>query len=350
MAADNLTAILYGINDLRMEHRDRRPPGSGEVELEMKSVGICGSDVHYWCHGCIGDFVVKSPMVIGHEPSAVVVALGEGVTNLKVGDRVAIEPGVPCRRCDHCKTGRYNLCPDVTFCATPPVHGCLQRYYTHAADFCHKLPDNVSHEEGALVEPLSVGVHACRRAGVALGMSVLVCGAGPIGLVTLLVARAMGASKVIVTDVREERLKVAREMGAYQTLLVDGGDPKEAANQITTINGRPVDVAIDCTGIESAVRTAVHSTKSGGVVVCVGMGKPDINFPILEATWREVDIRGIFRYSNTYPTAINMISSRVVDVKPLITHRFSLDQSLEAFEVAKTGRDGAIKVMINVAP
>lgn len=190
----------------------------------MDKVGICGSDVHYWVNGRIGDFVVKAPMVLGHEAAGIVHQVGEGVTHLKpgngfkhhshflfillylilslkLGNRVAIEPGVPCRSCEPCKIGRYNLCPDIIFCATPPYDGNLARYYTHAADFCYKLPDHVSTEEGALLEPLSVGVHACRRAGVTIGQKVLICGAGPIGLVCLLTAKAMGASSVIITGI-----------------------------------------------------------------------------------------------------------------------------------------------------
>ena len=191
-----------------------------DVLIRMQEVGICGSDVHYWTKGCIGDFVVKAPMVLGHEASGIVHEVGECVTHLKkgistiikneygirscdlfyyTGDRVAIEPGVPCSLCDFCKNGQYNLCGDVFFCATPPDHGNLCRFYTHAADFCYKLPDHVSLEEGALLEPLSVGVHACRRAGVAIGKTVLICGAGPIGLVCLLTAKAMGASSVLIT-------------------------------------------------------------------------------------------------------------------------------------------------------
>ncbi|KAK8374803.1 hypothetical protein O3P69_015526 [Scylla paramamosain] len=199
MANDNLSAVLYAKNDLRMENRLIPEPGPNEVLLHMSCVGICGSDVSYLKRGAIGDFIVKAPMVLGHESSGVVAKCGSNVKNLKPGDRVAIEPGVPCRMCNFCKSGKYNLCPDVVFCATPPYDGSLCRYYKHAADFCFKLPDHVSLEEGAILEPLSVGVHACRRAGVTMGSNVLVLGAGPIGLVSLLTAKAMGASQICVT-------------------------------------------------------------------------------------------------------------------------------------------------------
>ncbi|KAI8478481.1 hypothetical protein Bbelb_435110 [Branchiostoma belcheri] len=311
----------------------------------MHSVGICGSDVHYWVHGAIGDFVVRAPMILGHEASGTVSEVGEGVTHLKVGDRVAIEPGVPCRYCDYCKGGRYNLCLEMKFCATPPVDGSLARYYVHPADFCFKLPDHVSFEEGALLEPLSVGVHACRRAGVTIGSRVLICGAGPIGLVCLLVAKAMGAAQVAITDIDTKRLEVAKQMGADFPVHVTTRDGREVADQVVRALGCNPDVTVECSGAEPSVQTGIFATKSGGVLVLVGLGPPTINIPIVNAAVREVDIRGIFRYANCYPTALSMVASGQVNVKPMVTHRFSLEQTLEAFEASKKGE--GIKVMIN---
>ncbi|XP_052793595.1 sorbitol dehydrogenase-like isoform X2 [Mya arenaria] len=310
----------------------------------MQHVGICGSDVHYWQHGNIGDFVVKAPMILGHEAAGIVSKIGDGVTSLKIGDRVAIEPGVPCRRCMDCKRGRYNLCPDMAFCATPPIHGNLARYYVHDADFCYKLPDHVSTEEGALLEPLSVGVHACKRAGVTLGTKVLICGAGPIGLVNLLTAKACGASVVCVTDLDEKRLAMAKEMGADHVVKITSKDPKEMADKIVETFGERPDVTIECSGAPPSTRTAILSTRSGGCVVLVGMGPSSVELPVMDAAVREVDIRGIFRYVNCYPTALNMVASGSVNVKPLITHRFKLEQTMDAFETTLRG-DG-IKVMI----
>jgi len=343
-----LTAVLYKTEDIRLEQQPVPEPKKGQVLLKMDSVGICGSDVHYWTHGAIGDFVVRAPMILGHEAAGIVAKVGEGVTSLSVGDRVAIEPGVPCRSCGYCKTGVYNLCGEMQFCATPPVHGNLARYYVHAADFCYKLPANLSLEEGALMEPLAVGVHACRRAGVSLGKRVLICGAGPIGLVNLLTARAMGASEVIITDVVDSRLSVAKEMGATNTYKVGGGKTaEEMAEEVEKLfGGHKPDVTIECSGVEASIRFGIFSTRSGGCLVLVGLGKPEINMPIVNAAVREVDIRGIFRYANCYPTAIAMVASGKVDVKPLITHRFQLEETLQAFETAKTGAGGAIKVMI----
>ncbi|XP_053969351.1 sorbitol dehydrogenase-like [Anastrepha ludens] len=351
MANDNLTAVLHGVEDLRLEQRPIPEIADYEVLLKMDSVGICGSDVHYLVHGRIGDFVLNKPMIIGHEASGIVAKVGSKVKHLAVGDRVACEPGVPCRYCDHCKNGQYNLCPDMVFCATPPYDGNLTRYYKHAADFCYKLPDHVTMEEGALLEPLSVGVHACRRAGVGLGSKVLVLGAGPIGLVTLLSAQAMGAEQIFITDLVQQRLDVAKELGATHTLLMNKDDTaEETAKKIHQIMGVEPDKTIDCCGAESTTRLSIFATRSGGCVVIVGMGAAEPKIPLINALAREVDIRGVFRYCNDYPAALSLVASGKVNVKRLITHHFDITETAKAFETARYGHGGAIKVMIHVQP
>jgi L-iditol 2-dehydrogenase len=317
----------------------------------MDCVGICGSDVHYLVHGRIGDFVVNSPMIIGHEASGVVAKVGKNVKNLAVGDRVAIEPGVSCRLCSFCKTGKYNLCPDMKFCATPPYDGNLRRFYAHAADFCFKLPDHVSMEEGALLEPLSVGVHACRRAEVQLGDYVLILGAGPIGLVTLITAKEMGASKVIITDLLESRLKVAKELGADFTLCI-GKDDKETdlVAKIRTMMGIEPNKTVDCSGAESTNRLGLCATRSGGIFVIVGCGPPEVKIPLVSALAREVDIRGVFRYANDYSAALALVSSGKANVKRLVTHHYDINETADAFKTSRFGTDGAIKVMIHCQP
>eukprot|EP00058_Branchiostoma_floridae_P020932 XP_002606422.1 hypothetical protein BRAFLDRAFT_57288 [Branchiostoma floridae] len=272
----------------------------------MHSVGICGSDVHFWTEGVVGPFVVKAPMVLGHEGSGTVSELGEGVTHLKVGDRVAMEPGVPCRYCTACKGGR--------------------------------LPDHVSYEEGALLEPLSVGVHACRRSGVTVGSKVLICGAGPIGLVCLQVAKAMGAEQVVITG-------NYKQMGADVTVHVTSRDGREVADQVVQVLGCNPDVTIECSGAETSIHAGIYATEPGGVLMIVGLGRPMATIPLLDAALKEVDIRGNLRYANDYPTALAMIASGQVNVKPLVSHRYSLEQALEAFEFAKKGE--GIKVMIH---
>jgi L-iditol 2-dehydrogenase len=340
---ENIALVLHKIDDLRLEPFPVNEPQDGEVLLEMQSVGICGSDVHYWKRGCIGDFVVRAPMVLGHESSGKVIKVGPNVKNLKAGDRVTIEPGVPCRRCDFCKGGRYNLCADVVFLATPPVHGSIARYHTHAADFCFKLPDHVSYEEGAFCEPLSVGVHACRRAGVSIGAKVLITGAGPIGLVSMLAAKAMGADSIILTDISQSRLDFAKQVGATYVLLADN-DPQVTAKRVVETLGSQPNISIECSGAESSIQTTFYATISGGVVVLVGLGRPLASLPIVNAAIREIDIRGVFRYANCYPASLSLIASGRIDVKPLITHRYNINESVQAFEMAESGQ--AIKVMI----
>ncbi|KAK0181491.1 hypothetical protein PV327_003770 [Microctonus hyperodae] len=348
MAQDNLTAVLYGINDIRLEQTPIEEPSDNEVLLEMACVGICGSDVHYLVNGRIGDFIVKKPMIIGHESSGKVAKLGKNVKNLKVGDRVAIEPGVSCRTCQFCKEGRYNLCKDMVFCATPPVHGSLRRYFKHAADFCYKLPDHMSYEEGALLEPLSVGVHACKRANIGIGSKVLILGAGPIGLVSLLVAKAMGATVVAITDMVERRLILAKQLGADKVVLIDKNMKEDETVKLihNIFDGEP-DKTIEATGAESSVRLAILATKSGGCSVLVGMGAPEVQVPLINALIREVDIRGVFRYANDYADALDLVATGKVNVKPLITHNFNIKQTVDAFEAAKSISSGAIKVMIH---
>uniref|UniRef100_A0A2M4AIE4 Sorbitol dehydrogenase n=1 Tax=Anopheles triannulatus TaxID=58253 RepID=A0A2M4AIE4_9DIPT len=348
---DNLTAVLYGIEDLRLEQRPIPVPKDDEVLLAMDSVGICGSDVHYLVAGRIGDFIVKKPMIVGHEAAGIVAKLGANVKSLKVGDRVAIEPGYGCRVCDYCKGGSYNLCPDMIFCATPPYDGNLMRYSTHPADFCFKLPDHVTMEEGALLEPLSVGVHACRRAGVQLGSQVLVLGAGPIGLVTLLVAKSMGASKVLVTDLLQNRLDVAKELGADETLLISkSATEADLVKQIHELMGCAPDKTIDCSGAEATTRLSILATRSGGCAVLVGMGPPEVKVPLINALAREVDIRGVFRYCNDYSAALSLVASGKINVKRLITHHFNIEETADAFNTARHGLGGVIKVMIHVQP
>ncbi|XP_004067075.1 sorbitol dehydrogenase [Oryzias latipes] len=345
MAQENLSVVLHSKGDLRLENRPVPEPGPNDVLLQMHSVGICGSDVHYWQHGRIGDFVLTKPMVLGHEAAGTVVKIGSQVKHLKVGDRVAIEPGVPREMDEFFKSGRYNLSPTIFFCATPPDDGNLCQYYTHSANFCYKLPDNVTFEEGALIEPLSVGIHACRRAGVTIGSSVLICGAGPIGLVCLLVAKAMGASQVVITDLFPDRLAKAKELGAdFQVTVSKSDSPQQLAKKVEDLLGVQPQITIECTGAESCLQTAIYGTRSGGVVVLVGLGAEMATVPLINAAVREVDIRGVFRYCNTWPMAIAMLASGKVNVKPLVTHRFPLEQAVQAFETTRQGL--GIKVML----
>lgn len=351
---DNLSVVLHKVReeypqcDIVLENRERPEPGDNDVILQMHSVGICGSDVSYWVKGRIGDFIVEKPMVIGHEAAGKVIKCGKKVTHLQPGDRVAIEPGYPLKDDEFSRRGRYNL-SEVFFCATPPDDGNLSRYYRHNADFCYKLPDNVTYEEGALIEPLSVGIHACRRAEVTLGHKILICGAGPIGLVSLLVAKSMGASQVVMTDLFEKRLEMAKKLGADHVIKIErSASAKQVAEQVAhMLDGQP-DRTLECTGAESAIQTGIYATKSGGCLLLVGLGPAMVTVPIVDAAVREVDIRGVFRYCNTYPTAIQMLSSGQVNVKPLVTHRYPMEETEKGFQLTKSGE--AVKVMLKCDP
>eukprot|EP00887_Chlorella_sp_A99_P001759 scaffold19.g1759.t1 len=346
----NRAAVLHGIDDLRLENfelPDEVPPG--HVRVAIKALGICGSDCHYLKRGRIANFIIQKPMVIGHESAGTVAAVGEGVTSLAVGDRVTLEPGVPCWRDPRSREGRYNLDGDLTFHATPPVHGALADFVDHPADWCYRLPEGVSHEEGAMCEPLSVGVHACRRGGVGPGKRVLILGAGPIGLVTLLAAQAFGADLNLELAAG---LKSAAPVTTRLSSVLD--DPQEAAAQLRAAAAPGgFDVVIDCAGFEATMATALVAAASGGKVVLVGLGQERMHLSLTEAAIREVDILGSFRYCNTYPLCLSFLASGRVDVRPLITHRFAFTKAgvadgFETAHLADQASTGAVKVMFNL--
>lgn len=324
----NTAAVLYGIRDVRIEERPMPEPGPHQVLVEVASVGICGSDVHYYEHGRIGDYVVTAPMVLGHEASGTVVGLGELARKHKIGQRVALEPGVPCGSCRECRTGHYNLCPEVVFFATPPVDGALARYVTIQEDFAFALPDGISDDAGALCEPLSVGLWACRQAGITVGTRVSIAGAGPIGAVVTLVALAAGATEVIVSDPLPERR--ARILGLGATAVVD------ATSSGLELEAADADVFIDCSGSPTAMVDGIRSVRPAGAAVLVGMSpSPEVSLPIARVQNREIRLTGTFRYANTYPDAIALLSSGAVDLEGLVDARFSLESSEKALTSAR---------------
>ena len=264
-------AVMLGIGKMGFEERDIPQPKDDEVLVKLEYVGICGSDLHYYESGAIGDYVVKPPFVLGHEPGGTVVEVGKNVTHLKVGDRVALEPGKTCGHCEFCKTGRYNLCPDVVFFATPPVDGVFQEYVAHEAGLCFKLPDNVSTMEGALIEPLAVGFHAARQGGAQAGQVAVVTGAGCIGLVSMMALKAMGVSKVYSVDVMDKRLDKALELGADGVI---NGSREDAVKKVMELTGgMGCDLVIETAGTEITTRQAVQMTKKGATIVLVGYSK-----------------------------------------------------------------------------
>lgn len=318
-----------------------------DVLVAIKWTGICGSDVHYWQHGGIGKFVVRDPMVLGHESAGVVARVGVGVTSLRVGDRVAVEPGRPCRRCEDCRRGRYNLCPDMQFAATPPFHGTLTGFYPAPEDFCYKLPDHVSLQEGALAEPTAVGVHIVRQAKVQPGQSVVVMGAGPVGLLCAAVARAYGASTVASVDIVQSKLDFALGFASTHAYLSRRVSPQDNAEGIKTACGLPdgADVVIDASGAEPSIQASVHLLKVGGTYVQGGMGKDDITFPIMAFAIKEAAAFGSFRYSSgDYKLAVELIASGKIDVKKLISGQVPFEQAEAAFQKVAEGQ--VIKMLI----
>ncbi|OQO11775.1 L-arabinitol 4-dehydrogenase [Cryoendolithus antarcticus] len=320
----------------------------GEVTVAIKSTGICGSDVHFWHAGRIGPMIVTDTHILGHESSGVIIALHPSVKTHKLGDRVAIEPNIICNECEPCLTGRYNGCEKVLFRSTPPVPGLLRRYVNHPATWCHKIGD-MSFEDGALLEPLSVALAGMQRAKITLGDSVLVCGAGPIGLVTLACVKAAGAEPIVITDIDEGRLAFAKEFcPSVRTMKVEFSDtPERFAERVVELAGgvEPA-VVMECTGVESSISGAIHAAKFGGKVFVIGVGRPEIKVPFMRLSTREVDLQFQYRYANTWPRAIRLLQGKVLDLSKLVTHRFPLEDAVEAFGVAADAKKGGIKVMI----
>jgi len=315
--------------------------------VKLEYVGICGSDLHYYETGRIGDYIVKPPFVLGHEPGGVVVETGADVTRLKPGDRVALEPGKTCGRCEFCITGRYNLCPDVIFFATPPIDGVFQEYVAHKAALCFKLPDHVGTMEGALIEPLAVGFHAAQQGGAHIGQTAAVTGAGCIGLVTMMALKAMGVSRVYMTDVEEKRLEKALALGADGVINAANIDVVEKVRELT--GGAGCDLAIDAAGAESAVTQAIHMTKKGATIVLVGYHKSGaVNLPMNLALDKELTIKTVFRYRHIYPAAIEAVASGKVNLKDIVTNIFHFDDIQNAMDQCAHNKTEIVKAVIKM--
>lgn len=318
--------------------------GPRDVRIAIHTVGICGSDVHYYTHGAIGPFVVREPMILGHEAAGVVTECGSQVTELAIGDRVCMEPGIPNPTGRATRLGLYNLDPEVRFWATPPVHGVLRSSVVHPADFTIKLPDEVSFAAGAMVEPLAVGVHAISKARAAPGNIAVVIGAGPIGLVTVLAALASGCAHVIISDIDDTKLEIAAGLGAVSTVNVRTSSLTDTVNALT--NGWGADVVYECSGDSRAAAGVFDPLCPGGTVVFVGIPLSPIAFDVASAQIKEARIENVFRYAHVFPRCVAMLASGAVDVSTLITRNFEFDQSIEAFELASQNPRGQIKMQI----
>jgi D-xylulose reductase len=321
--------------------------GSGDVRISIDTVGICGSDVHYYTHGKIGPFVVRKPMVLGHEAAGVVTERGADVTHLGVGDRVCMEPGIPNPASKASKLGVYNVDPDVQFWATPPVHGCLTPSVVHPAAFTYRLPDNVTMAEGAMVEPFAIGMQAAARAKIKPGDVALVTGSGPIGLMCALSALAGGCATVFITDLVEEKLQIAARYENIKPLLIPRDDVSEHLKAAT--EGWGADVVFECAGAAASIQTALDAVAPAGCVVWVGMPVDPVPVDIVLAQSKEIRMETVFRYANMYDRAIALIGSGKVDLKPLISETFDFEESIKAFDRAVEARPTDVKIQIKVS-
>ncbi|WVQ82392.1 chlorophyll synthesis pathway protein BchC [Cryptococcus sp. DSM 104549] len=372
LKSDNPSFVLHGIEDVKFENRPIPEISGDQALIQITKTGICGSDVHYLQHGRIGSFVLGQPMCLGHESSGVVVKLGpdvRGDLGLEVGSRVALEPGACCRTCESCKVGSYELCPHMKFAATPPtIFGTLCRYYVLPADLLHLLPSSVSFEDGAMMEPLAVGVHSVSTLGqVKTGQSVIVFGAGPVGLLCMAVAKALGARRVVAVDINQERLDFAKSYAATD-IYIPG--PRQAEEDPDAYTARiteemrttldipergkgSIDLAIEASGAPTCVQIGLAILKPAGAYVQVGMGaKMTVPVPLFHIITKQLRVTGSFRYgAGDYPLAISLVERGLVDLKPLVTQRFKFGDAKEAFECTKVGKGkdgkGVIKCIIN---
>jgi L-iditol 2-dehydrogenase len=341
------TAVMLGIGKMGFEERDIPTPKDDEVLVKLDYVGICGSDLHYYESGAIGDYVVEPPFVLGHEPGGVVVEVGKDVKHLKVGDRVALEPGKTCGHCEFCKTGRYNLCPDVVFFATPPVDGVFQEYVAHEADLCFKLPDNVSTLEGALIEPLAVGFHAANQGGAHAGQTAVVFGAGCIGLVSMMALKAMGVSKVYQVDIMDKRLDKALELGADDVINSSKEDALARISELT--DGKGADLIIETAGTQITTVQAIHAAKKGANIVLVGYSKSgEMTLPMSLVLDKELTFKTVFRYRHIYPMAIDAVASGKVNLKGIVTNVYSLDDAQRAMDESVANKADIVKAVIKI--
>jgi L-iditol 2-dehydrogenase len=321
----NIAAVMPELGRIELQEVPEPQPAPREAIVQIEAVGVCGSDTAYYGHGRIGDWVVDGPLILGHEVAGRVVAVGDEVTQVAVGDRVAIEPGRPCRDCEDCMAGRYHLCSRLEFLATPPYDGALVQRLAMDERNLFVVPDSMSFEEAALCEPLSVGIWACRRAGLQPGDRVLVSGAGPVGVLAAQVARALGASAVTVTDVSEFRLEKARSLGFA---VERSGEVPEGPGH------EEFDVQLECSGAPGVLAQGLWRLRNAGRAAMVGMPKQDVSLPLSRLNVKEITIGLVNRYAHTWPIAIALVASGRVNVTAIVTHRFGLEGTEEALTLA----------------
>ena len=340
-------AVMNGVGQMGYTERPIPTPKDDEVLVKLEYVGICGSDLHYYETGAIGAYVVEPPFVLGHEPGGVVVEIGKNVKHLKVGDKVALEPGKTCGQCEFCKTGRYNLCPDVIFFATPPVDGVFQEYVAHEAGLCFKLPENVSTMEGALIEPLAVGFHAANLGDAHIGQTAVVFGAGCIGLVSMMALKAKGVSRVYVVDIMAKRLQKALELGADGVINGAERDAVEAVLELT--GGAGCDLIVETAGTQITTRQAINMAKKGSTIVLVGYSKSgEMTLPMSLALDKELTFKTVFRYRHVYPMAIDAVAAGKINLKGIVTDVFELDDIQNAMDRSVADKANIVKAVVKI--
>ncbi len=340
-------AVLHKALDMQIEEVEVPKIGPNAVLVRVKSVGICGSDVHYYLHGRAASFVVTEPLILGHECAGEVAKVGDEVRKVEVGQRVVIEPGFPCRRCHFCIEGRYNLCRDIRFYGTPPDNGAFAEYASASEENVYPMSDGMSYEEGAMIEPLAVGMMAAKRGVASVYDTVAIFGSGPIGLMCLQAVKAHGTLDVYVTDIVDYRLDYAKRLGARAVINPEKEDVVEKVMGATDNEG--VDVVIEAAGSVSALQQSFDILKPGGRIVLVGIF-PTMQFqvPLGNVLTKELDVRGVWRYANVFPTAIKCVSDGEIDVKPLITQRFPLAEILKGFETQIKKIGNPMKIQISI--
>ena len=321
--------------------------GPDDVKIAIKSCGICGSDVHYYTAGRIGDFIVKEPMILGHEASGVVLETGANVKNLKAGDRVCMEPGIPDFKSIETLKGMYNLDPAVRFWATPPIHGCLRETVVHPASLTFKLPDNISFHEGALVEPVAIGMWAAKKAEISPGDTALVIGGGTIGIVSALAAESAGCSRVYIADIKKGKLEFIKQHYGDKLETIDLNQT-DITSYFAAKGIKGVNIVLEASGSVKAYEKICSYLVPGGKMVLIGIPGAPAPLDVAAMQAKELSIRTIFRYVNIYPLVISMISSGKLKVKPLVTKTYALADSVAAFEYAATLPEKDVKIMIDL--
>lgn len=332
-----------------VEVQQDMPRASGSnVIVRIEYCGICGSDMHFFQNGAIGSRKAPPNFILGHECAGTVVEIGEDVKFLKIGDRVALEPGVPCGECEFCRTGKYNLCPDVHFLAAamPPVNGALRQYMEYPQKWCFKLPDNVSTLEGCMIEPLAVGMHAAMRGEAALGKTVCIIGVGTIGFMTMLSCKAMGVSKIIVSDALDNRLEIAKQFGA--DVIINAKDADTETEILKETEGMGCDIVFEAAGSPYTLAATWKYVKRGGVIVNVGNAGGEVPYLFEELARKEADIRHVWRYRHIYPAAIDAVTRGVINLKDINPKIFPFEKSQEAFEFAFEHRSEVLKTVIKI--